>query len=266
MPPFSGAGTGKRHIRRYARLMQACYQILRQERTIARYADEPFDCRRVLRRPVETSENAGKRSSEIRYAVGDDRQAGIGETRSIAVGIDDDAAALRREAGKHALQDAGAADFYARLVAAAHAPRQTAGKHETESGGCRHARSVVMHRGLAAVLGAFLLDKSEVLIEHDAVLAGERDEALAARAADQRQIRLARQFDAPGGKARARDQDRNAHAHRLDYHLGGEPAGGVENLVGGTDLVLEHPAGDLVDGVVAADVFHIDQRAILEPH
>ena len=58
-----------------------------------------------------------------------------------------------------------------------------------------------MHRGLAPVFGAFVLDEGEVLIEDDAVLAGERDEALAARAADQCQIGLARQFDAPGGEA-----------------------------------------------------------------
>jgi len=65
-----------------------------------------------------------------------------------------------------------------------------------------------MHRGLAPVLGAFFLDISEVLIEHDAALAGERNEAFAAGAADQRQIGLARQFNAPGGEAGSRDQDR----------------------------------------------------------
>ena len=48
-----------------------------------------------------------------------------------------------------------------------------------------------MHRGLAPVLGALVLDIGEVLVEHDAVLARERDEALAARAADQRQVGLA---------------------------------------------------------------------------
>src|SRR5262245_64260585 len=63
--------------------------------------------------------------------------------------------------------------------------------------------SVVMHRGLAPVLGALLLDVGEVLVEHDAVLAGERDETLAAGTADQREVGLARQLDAPGGGARA---------------------------------------------------------------
>ena len=58
-----------------------------------------------------------------------------------------------------------------------------------------------MHRGLAPVLGAFIFDEGEVLVEDDAILAGERDEALAARAADQSEVGLARQFHAPGGEA-----------------------------------------------------------------
>src|SRR5690242_21918997 len=34
-------------------------------------------------------------------------------------------------------------------------------------------------------------------------------------------------------------------------------------LVVGRDTLSEHPAGDLVDRVVTADVFHIDQRFVL---
>src|SRR6266849_843365 len=123
--------------------------------------------------------------------------------------------------------------------------------------------SVVMHRRLAPVLAALLLDEAQVLVEHDAFLARERDEALAASAADQREIGLARELDAPGGEARARDQDRDAHAHALDHHLRGEAPGGVENLVFGANMVLEHVARDLVDGVVAADVLHVDERRVL---
>ena len=74
---------------------------------------------------------------------------------------------------------------------------------------------------------------------------------------------LPRQLDAPGGEARARDQDRNAHPHGLDHHLGGQAAGGVEDLVAAALAVAEHPAGDLVDGVVAADVLHVDERPVL---
>src|SRR4030081_2889983 len=71
--------------------------------------------------------------------------------------------------------------------------------------------SIIVHSRLAPVLAALLLDISEVLVEHDARFARERDEALAARAADQRQVGLARKLDAPGREARARDQDRDAH-------------------------------------------------------
>src|SRR6478672_4268813 len=90
--------------------------------------------------------------------------------------------------------------------------------------------SVLMHRRLAPVLAALFLDVGEVLVEHDAVLAGERDETFSPRAPDQRQPGLARKLDAPGGEARAGDENRNAHAHGLDHHFGGEPARGVEDL------------------------------------
>src|ERR1700736_2798429 len=120
--------------------------------------------------------------------------------------------------------------------------------------------SIVMRRALAPVLAALVFDVGEVLIEHDAVFSGERDEALAARAADQRQPRLARELDTPGGEARTRNQDRNTHADGLDHHFGCEPAGGVEDLVVRAHAVLEHPAGDLVDRVMAPNVLHVDQR------
>src|SRR5262249_32467751 len=123
--------------------------------------------------------------------------------------------------------------------------------------------SVVMHGRFAAMLRALLLDVGEVLIEHDAVFARERDKALAAGAPDQGEVGLARKLDAPGSESGARDQNRNAHADGLDHHFRGEAAGGVEDLVVAGNAVLEHPAGDLVDGVVATDVFHIDERAIL---
>src|SRR5690242_7678912 len=97
--------------------------------------------------------------------------------------------------------------------------------------GCRALLLIAMHRPLAPVLRALLLDIGEVLIEHDAVFAGERDEAFSARAPDQCQAGLARELDAPGGEARARHEDRDAHAHGFDHHLGGEAAGGVEDLV-----------------------------------
>src|SRR5256885_5412447 len=127
--------------------------------------------------------------------------------------------------------------------------------------------SVVTLGALALVSRGFFLDESEVLVVDDALLARQRDEAFSPRASDQRQSDLPRQIDAPGGKTRTRNQDWNSHPHRLDHHFGGQPSGGVENLVGGIDAVAEHPARDLVDGVVAADVFGVaDRRAFLAQH
>src|SRR4249920_485813 len=91
--------------------------------------------------------------------------------------------------------------------------------------------SVVMHRRLAPMFCALLLDRCEILVEDDALFAGKRYEALAARPSDQREIRLARELDAPGREPRAGDEDGDAHAHSLDHHFRSEPAGGVENLV-----------------------------------
>src|ERR1700737_4566188 len=123
--------------------------------------------------------------------------------------------------------------------------------------------SVVTVGALALVTRGFLFDEGEVLIVDDAVLARQRDEAFSPRAPDQRQSDLPRQIDAPGGETRARNQDRNSHPHRLDHHFRGQPAGGVENLVGGIDTVAIQPSGDLVDCVMAADVFGVADRGAL---
>src|SRR5712671_1840754 len=60
---------------------------------------------------------------------------------------------------------------------------------------------LIAYGRLPPMLGAFLLHISEVLVEHDAALARKGDEAFAARASDQREIGLARQFHAPGREA-----------------------------------------------------------------
>src|SRR5882672_4198193 len=117
---------------------------------------------------------------------------------------------------------------------------------------------------LALVPRGFLRDIVEVLVEHDPLLSGQRDETFAARAPDQCQPDLPRQFDAPRRKTGARDENGNSHPHRFDHHLGGEAARGVEDLVGGIDAVAINPACDLVDGVMAADILGVaDGRAFL---
>jgi hypothetical protein len=50
-------------------------QVARQERAIARYADDPGDIRPVRRNPIEPRPERRERSCEIRHAVGDDRQS-----------------------------------------------------------------------------------------------------------------------------------------------------------------------------------------------
>ena len=73
------------------------------------------------------------------------RETGIGEARGIAVGVEDDRRALRLETGEHALENGLAGDANTRLVAAAHAPRQSARKHQAERLVCSHcsARSTI---------------------------------------------------------------------------------------------------------------------------
>src|ERR1700674_2591762 len=102
-----------------------------------------------------------------------------------------------------------------------------------------------------------------ISVEDDALEPCKRHKALATCAPDQGEAGLARKLHAPGGEARAGYEHRDAHLHGLDDHLGGEPAGGVEDLVVRSDTFEEHVAGDLVDGVVAAYVLDVDERAFL---
>src|SRR4051794_33656212 len=129
------------------------------------------------------------------------------------------------------------------------------------------ATSVVTRFALALVARGFLFDIVEVLVEHDALLPGQCNEALSARASYQRQPYLPRQLDAPGGEAGARNENGYAHPHRLDHHFRREPPRRVHDLVAGIDVVAEHPARDLVDSIVAADILGVaDGPAFLTQH
>src|SRR3546814_15958279 len=99
-------------------------------------------------------------------------------------------------------------------------------------------------------------------VEAQPPLPRQCDEALTLGAADQRQVRGARQLDTPGGEAGAADQDRYPHLYRLDDHFGGQPPGRVEEFAGGRDAVQVHVACDLVDRIVAADVLHVEQLPV----
>src|SRR5579872_557027 len=126
---------------------------------------------------------------------------------------------------------------------------------------------VIVACTLASVPRRFLFDIFQTLIIDDALFARERKEAFATRASDQSQPDLPRQIDSPGGEAGTRDENRNTHAHGLDHHFGSEPPGGVQNFVGGIDAVAVNPAGDLVGGVMTANVLRVtDRRPLLAEH
>src|SRR5271156_554744 len=79
--------------------------------------------------------------------------------------------------------------------------------------------SVFTTFALSLMPSGFLFDILQVLVIDDAFFAGQCDEALAARATDECQADLPREFDAPGGESRARDEDGNPHSYRLDDHF-----------------------------------------------
>jgi hypothetical protein len=132
MAPIARPSAGERQAGRLPRRRQARDQIVRQKRAIAGNAHDVGDLAHVLRRPVEPGQDAGERADEACHAVRNHRQAGIGKACRIAVGVDDHGGALRRKPPQNAFEDALAADADARLVAAAHATRQSASQHDAE--------------------------------------------------------------------------------------------------------------------------------------
>jgi len=65
---------------------------------------------------------------------------------------------------------------------------------------------------------------------------------------------------AHGRDAVARDDDGHPHLRGLHHHFAGQPPCRVEGLVAAFDAVHAHPAGDGVDGVVAAHVLDEHQH------
>ena len=88
-------------------------------------------------RPIEPGENAGERTRKIRHAVGNDRKAVSREPGGIAIGVEDDGGGRRPQPRDHPVENGGAADGDQRLVTAAHAAREAAGKDEAEGRGMR---------------------------------------------------------------------------------------------------------------------------------
>src|SRR5512144_1617949 len=135
MAPLTGTRAGKRHACSHfaPRLVQTFDEIVGQERAVARNADDPLDPALLFGQPVEAGENPRQWPSEIRHRIGDHSQARVGKAFGFAIGINDDACALRGQCRQYAVKDRRAADLNARLVAAAHASREPTCKYETES-------------------------------------------------------------------------------------------------------------------------------------
>src|SRR5262249_45029209 len=143
MTPFARARTSEWNAGSHlpACLMQAFHQIVWQKRAITRHAEDPFNALFLLRQPVETGENSGQRTGKIGHAVAYNGKAGVGEALGVAVGVDNDARALRRQCCQHTIEHRYAANLDACLVAAAHAASEAPGEHESEGRGMisRHA-------------------------------------------------------------------------------------------------------------------------------
>src|SRR5438132_17566 len=108
--------------------MQARNEIARQEWTVRRRAQDPGNLRPVRRDPVKRRQNARERSWKIGHRIGDDGQSKRREPRRIAVGVEDEPVALRLEPRDDTFEDGASGDLAQWLVAAAHPPRQAAGK------------------------------------------------------------------------------------------------------------------------------------------
>lgn len=74
-------------------------------------------------------------------------------------------------------------------------------------------------------------------------------------AANGAQANPLRHFQAHLRDAAARNRNGHAHLRRLDHHLAGQTARGVEHLVVAIDIVHGHPPRNGVNCVVASDVF-----------
>ena len=133
-PPARGRD---RELRAFAAqaVAQPHDQIARQEGTVARSAENPLRAGPVGRGPIEPGEDFRERSRMVRDPVGDDRQAERREAAGIAIGVESQAFALRLKPRDDAGENRAPADLAQRLVAAAHAPRQSAREHDARRAG-----------------------------------------------------------------------------------------------------------------------------------
>ena len=123
-------------------LTQSRDQIARQEGTVARGAENPLRFRPMDRSPIEPGQDSSQRSWIMLHGVGDDRQTERSKAKRIAIGVQNQGRALRRQPSHDVGENCAAADLAQWLVAAAHSPRQPTGKHDAWDAitFARHAR------------------------------------------------------------------------------------------------------------------------------
>ena len=82
--------------------------------------------------PIKRREHAGQGTREARNIIGDDREPIGAEAQGIAIGVEDEAFALRRQALDHMVEDRAARDEAQGLVATAHAASQPPRQYDAE--------------------------------------------------------------------------------------------------------------------------------------
>jgi hypothetical protein len=117
----AGSGASKLGAGRFHIINEAPHKILRQKRRIRSDADDKRAVGTIVSGPIEPRQNSGKRTSEIGNAVGDDRQAEMGEPRGLAISVQHKRIDLRPQPIDHVLQQWPAGKRPKTFVASSHA-------------------------------------------------------------------------------------------------------------------------------------------------
>lgn len=115
------------------RLVKPFDEVRRQERRVGGGCDDIRHLRTLRVNVIHPRQNPGERTREALYAVGDDREAEGGKARRVAIGVDDEARALRPQTLDGVRDDRTPADLEERLVAAAHPPCEAAGEENSDT-------------------------------------------------------------------------------------------------------------------------------------
>ena len=144
MRPTARSADGKLSALADAHRVQTCDKIARQKGAIAWRADDPGNVGPVRRGPVERREDSRQGTKKSWSRVGDDGQIERLKTRRIAIGVDDERIALRREPRGDPFEQCAPAERPQRFVAAAN-PAGEAARENDANRRCKiagHRRNV----------------------------------------------------------------------------------------------------------------------------